>query len=112
MHPWVGAGADDREHLLSELGLDSIDELFASIPKGVCTDRNDLPPMRDEDWIRGALGTMAAHGERGAASGTAGFELAASGPALFSTACSSIPLQSTASNPVRSSSTMTPPAGL
>jgi glycine dehydrogenase subunit 1 len=59
MHPWVGAGADDREHILSELGLDSIDELFASIPEGVCIDRLELPPMRDEDWIRGAFGTMA-----------------------------------------------------
>jgi glycine dehydrogenase subunit 1 len=59
MHPWVGAGADDRKHILSELGLRSIDELFASIPEGVCIDRLELSPMRDENWIRGALGTMA-----------------------------------------------------
>jgi glycine dehydrogenase subunit 1 len=59
MHPWVGAGADDRRQILSELGLKSIDELFASIPGGVCIDRLELPPMRDENWIRDAFGTMA-----------------------------------------------------
>ena len=59
MHPWVGAGPEDRRHILSELGLKSIDELFASIPIGVCVDGLDLPPARDEDWIRRALGEMA-----------------------------------------------------
>lgn len=59
MHPWVGAGPEDRRHLLSELGLKSIDELFASIPAGVCVDGLDLPPARDEDWIRRTLGGMA-----------------------------------------------------
>ncbi len=59
MHPWVGAGLEDRRHILSELGLKSIDELFASIPAGVCVDSLDLPPARDEDWIRRTLGNMA-----------------------------------------------------
>ena len=59
MHPWIGAGPDDRRHILSELGLKSIDALFASIPAGVCVDGLDLPPARDEDWIRRALGNMA-----------------------------------------------------
>jgi glycine dehydrogenase subunit 1 len=59
MHPWVGAGPEDRRHILSELGLKSIDELFASIPAGVCVDSLDLPPARDEDWIRRSLGNMA-----------------------------------------------------
>jgi glycine dehydrogenase subunit 1 len=60
MHPWVGAGPEDRRHVLSELGLESIDELFASIPGGVRVDGLDLPPARDEHWIRRALGEMAA----------------------------------------------------
>jgi len=59
MHPWIGAGLEDRRHILSELGLKSIDELFASIPVGVCVDSLDLPPARDEDWIRRTLGDMA-----------------------------------------------------
>jgi len=59
MHPWVGAGPEDRRHILSELGLKSIDELFASIPASVCVDGLDLPPARDENWIRHALGKMA-----------------------------------------------------
>jgi len=59
MHPWVGAGLEDRQHILSKIGLKSIDELFASIPAGVCVDGLDLPPARDEDWIRRTLGNMA-----------------------------------------------------
>ena len=59
MHPWVGAGPEDQRHIRSELGLKSIDELFASIPNGVCVDRLDIPPARDEDWIRRTLGGMA-----------------------------------------------------
>jgi glycine dehydrogenase subunit 1 len=59
MHPWVGAGPEDQRHILSELGLESIDELFASIPDGVCVDGLELPSARDEDWIRRALGEMA-----------------------------------------------------
>ena len=34
MHPWIGAGLEDRRLLLEELGLESIDELFASIRSG------------------------------------------------------------------------------
>ena len=60
MHPWVGAGPDDRRFILGELGLRSIDELFASIPRAVCVDGLDLPPARGEDSIRRALGEMAA----------------------------------------------------
>lgn len=59
MHPWVGAGPEDRRHILSEIGLKSIDELFASIPAGVCVDGLNLPPARDEDWIRRTFGNMA-----------------------------------------------------
>jgi glycine dehydrogenase subunit 1 len=59
MHPWVGAGPEDKRRILSELGLKSIDELFASIPATVCVDGLELPPARDEDWIRRSLGDMA-----------------------------------------------------
>jgi glycine dehydrogenase subunit 1 len=59
MHPWVGAGPEDRRHILSELGLNTIDELFASIPAAVCIQGLGLPPARDEGWIRHALGDMA-----------------------------------------------------
>ena len=59
MHPWVGAGEEDQRHILSELGLKSIDELFASIPSGVCVDGLDLPPARDEHWSRRARGERA-----------------------------------------------------
>jgi len=60
MHPWIGAGPEDQRHILSELGLQSIDDLFASIPAAVCVEGLELPPARDEDWIRRAFGEMAA----------------------------------------------------
>jgi glycine dehydrogenase subunit 1 len=59
MHPWVGAGADDRRHLLDELGLDSPDRLFATIPPEVRVDRVDLPPGQDEDSVRRELAAIA-----------------------------------------------------
>ena len=59
MHPWVGAGVDDRRHLLDELGLDSPERLFATIPPEVCVDRVDLPPGQDEDTVRRALAAIA-----------------------------------------------------
>ena len=59
MHPWVGAGPDDRRHLLDELGLDSLERLFATIPQEVCVDRVDLPPGQDEDTVQRALAAVA-----------------------------------------------------
>jgi glycine cleavage system P protein (glycine dehydrogenase) subunit 1 len=59
MHPWVGAGPDDRRHLLDELGLDSPERLFATIPPEVCVDRVDLPPGQDEDTVWRALAAVA-----------------------------------------------------
>jgi glycine dehydrogenase subunit 1 len=59
MHPWVGAGSEDQRHILSEIGLESIDELFASIPSGVCVAGLEMPSARDEGWIRRAFGEMA-----------------------------------------------------
>ena len=59
MHPWIGAGPDDCRHLLDELGLDSLERLFATIPQEVCVDRVDLPPGQDEDSVRRALAAVA-----------------------------------------------------
>jgi glycine dehydrogenase subunit 1 len=59
MHPWVGAGDDDRRHILQELGLESIDQLFASIPAEVCVDRLELPGAKDEETVRLAMSRMA-----------------------------------------------------
>jgi len=58
MHPWVGAGLEDRRDILAELGLSSIDELFASIPAAVSIDRLELPPARDEESIKLALAKL------------------------------------------------------
>ena len=58
MHPWVGAGDEDRRHILKELGLESIDQLFASIPAAVCVDALELPPAQDEETVRRALSRM------------------------------------------------------
>ncbi|MCU0233848.1 MAG: aminomethyl-transferring glycine dehydrogenase subunit GcvPA [Thermoanaerobaculales bacterium] len=58
MHPWVGAGLEDRRNILAELGLNSIDDLFASIPAAVSIDRLELPPARDEESIKLALAKL------------------------------------------------------
>ena len=58
MHPWVGAGDDDRLRILHELGLESIDQLFASIPSEICVDLLELPTARDEETVRLALSRM------------------------------------------------------
>jgi glycine dehydrogenase subunit 1 len=60
MHPWIGAGLEDRRNILAELGLSSIDELFASIPPEVCVEGVDLPAALDEESIRRSFGAMAA----------------------------------------------------
>ncbi len=59
MHPWVGAGEEDRRKILSELGLTSIDQLFATIPGEVCVDKLDLPDAQDEDSVRLKMAQMA-----------------------------------------------------
>jgi len=59
MHPWVGAGLDDQRHILTMLGLKSVDDLFASIPAEVCVERLDLPPAQDEGGIRKTFAAMA-----------------------------------------------------
>jgi glycine dehydrogenase subunit 1 len=60
MHPWIGAGLEDRRRILDELGLRGIDDLFAAIPPEVCTDRVALEDARDEETVYQALAEMAA----------------------------------------------------
>lgn len=55
MHPWVGAGPEDRRILLEELRLDSIDGLFARLPEAVRIEGLDLPPAQDETALRRAF---------------------------------------------------------
>ena len=59
MHPWIGAGDEDRRRILTELGLESIDELFSSIPAEVCVDRLPMDDGRDENSVRSELQSMA-----------------------------------------------------
>ena len=59
MHPWIGAGDDDRRRILAELGLGSVDQLFASIPSEVCVDRLPIPDARGEEAVRDELIAMA-----------------------------------------------------
>ena len=59
MHPWIGAGLEDRRHILDEIGLGTVDELFASIPAEVCVDLLDLPASQDEETVRRAMARMA-----------------------------------------------------
>jgi glycine dehydrogenase subunit 1 len=67
MHPWVGAGPDDRRRILDELGSDSVESLFASIPAEVCVDRIDLPAGQDEEAV---LRAFAATADRNVALGS------------------------------------------
>jgi glycine dehydrogenase subunit 1 len=59
MHPWVGAGDDDRRRILAELGVASIDGLFSSIPSEVCVDRVPIDDARDEATVFNEIAAMA-----------------------------------------------------
>jgi len=59
MHPWIGAGDDDRRRILSEIGLGSTDDLFSAIPPAVCVDRVPLANGLDEQAVRLELVAMA-----------------------------------------------------
>lgn len=59
MHPWIGAGPEDRERILAELGLSDIDELFASLPEEICTERLEMPDSCDETTVVARLSAMA-----------------------------------------------------
>jgi glycine dehydrogenase subunit 1 len=60
MHPWIGAGPEDRRRILDELGLGSVDDLFAALPAEVCVDRVDLPDARDEGSVLAEMERFAA----------------------------------------------------
>jgi glycine dehydrogenase subunit 1 len=59
MHPWIGAGLEDQRKILSEIGLKSIDELFAAIPAGVCVDQLAMANSRDEESVRLEMARLA-----------------------------------------------------
>ncbi|MEJ2189963.1 MAG: aminomethyl-transferring glycine dehydrogenase subunit GcvPA [Acidobacteriota bacterium] len=59
MHPWIGAGRDDWRNILAELGLSSVDELFASVPPEVRVSGIDLPGSQDEEFVRRSFSEMA-----------------------------------------------------
>ncbi len=59
MHPWVGAGDDDRRRILAEIGVATIDDLFASIPPEVCVDRVPIDDARDEATVFNAMAGLA-----------------------------------------------------
>ncbi len=59
MHRWIGAGPEDRRDILSELGIDSIEELFATIPPGVRADSLEVPGPLDETTLLGRLEELA-----------------------------------------------------
>jgi glycine dehydrogenase subunit 1 len=59
MHPWIGAGVEDRRAILDELGLESTNDLFATIPASVCVDRLPLPPAQDEETVRRIFAELA-----------------------------------------------------
>ncbi len=60
MHPWIGAGPGDRDRILAELGLDTIDRLFASLPDGVKVEELGLGEPLDETALLAELGSLAA----------------------------------------------------
>jgi glycine dehydrogenase subunit 1 len=59
MHPWIGAGPDDRRRILEELGLESIDALFDSLPAEVRTEGLDMPTAQDEETLWRTFSAMA-----------------------------------------------------
>jgi len=59
MHPWIGASPSDKRTILDELGLETIDDLFATIPAEVCVDRLPLPKAHDEESVRADLSRLA-----------------------------------------------------
>jgi len=60
MHPWVGAGSEDRRRLLEELRCGEISDLFATLPEDIRIDGLDLPSAEDEESLRRHFSSMAA----------------------------------------------------
>jgi len=59
MHPWIGAGTEDRRRVLEELGLTGIDDLFSQLPESIRTDGLSLPRARDEESLRHDFAALA-----------------------------------------------------
>ena len=59
MHPWIGAGDEDRTEILRRLGIDHLDRLFEPLPAEVRVDKVDLPAGQDEDSLRRSLAELA-----------------------------------------------------
>ncbi len=67
MHPWIGVGEADRRRILDELGLDSVDALFETVPAAVRTDRLDLPPAEDEGRLMASMRALSGRNTTAAA---------------------------------------------
>ncbi|MCD4747974.1 MAG: aminomethyl-transferring glycine dehydrogenase subunit GcvPA [Thermoanaerobaculales bacterium] len=52
MHPWIGAGQEDRLRITKELGIDGVGDLFERLPKEIRVDGLDLPQAQDEETLR------------------------------------------------------------
>ena len=52
MHPWIGAGPEDRRRILEELGASSVDDLFDRLPEQIRIDSLDLPPAIGEEQLQ------------------------------------------------------------
>jgi glycine dehydrogenase subunit 1 len=66
--PYGPHTADDRERMLATLGIESVDELFADIPKALRASRLDLPDPEPELELAARLETMAGRNRTGLAS--------------------------------------------
>lgn len=60
MHPWIGAGPEDRRKILDELDVPSVDALFERLPESVRVDGLDLPTAAGEDLLLRTFEKMAA----------------------------------------------------
>src|SRR4051794_2660675 len=61
MSRYTSATEADRHEMLEAIGVDSIDDLFADVPKGVRFDRSlDLPPGKPEQEVYAYLRDLAA----------------------------------------------------
>ena len=52
MHPWIGAGPEDRRRIADELGIGEVTDLFDRLPSAIRIDGLDLPTAADEETLR------------------------------------------------------------
>ena len=57
---WVPTAGADREAMLAAIGVDTIQDLFDTIPGGLRAQSWNLPQGRSEMAVRDMMGTMAA----------------------------------------------------